>query len=634
MKKQILFIIFLLGTLPIVAQVDLPKPYEQASFYLYLDSVQGLMEQYSHMRAQMGNPLYTEDYGSPEHSIVFKQKTGHFYYKDWYNGIRIYTADMWYSVPLQPDKGGNMKNRPTNNRQFNVTSDYITFRFYNDMQTYPNLKETADGTVVVRPQDMFASQFHCKAGTRTENVQVFIGKKVYTCKMQVTCQHKDYSLSVTAGARQGAWINGKWHSGAIGGNVERSSDYLSPWKFTHVVTYTLDLNTLAKAMAMSRTEMAQTIIAAGGIYPEFLPIRVTKDVFEFEAGFGAVYVEEEQQRWETDLFCPMNAMLLSTLKYQTGLSQQQMDEMRTIAFQQEKEHRKREEQLVKEKHLEELRNNLLLVKKYWKDYYDRGVKARADSVIISEPYTYRRADSTPRLCEAGQNLVAPLLLDTALIYSKIMMNIALELNDTIEYNIAVDNLYKSYRQQYYSFYVDQNILKHVVSDFTREAFGRCRDAINASITDRIVVSMGLADIEHLAGNDSVCVELYLEAKHFFETNKEDLKKIQGSQNLIDSINYKLSKSILDYLDNKNDIDGLNISTPYAGINDLLAMYPNKMEYIEQKGRIMLRYTDNKFFIRDWWKQNILSVDPNYANKETIFYKELIKAGVLKEKKKK
>lgn len=644
MKKTFVFI-FLSIALSAMAQVESLKPYERASFYIYLDSAQTVLEEFRHARPELGNIYCTENYNKPEPSMVFTQQAGVYHYKDWAAGLRIDVRDTWSSYPMEAK--GNMKDTPTRNRQFDVTPESITFRFYNDTQMLPALKEVSEddpykdeyvtivgGSAAVRPQDLFAEQFECKSGSRTEDIKVMVDNKIYVCKAQVSCQHKDYRLVINFGSKRR--VNGVTRH-FTSGNNGGGEDYISPWKFTHILTYKLDLNTLAKAMGMNRQEMAQTIIAAGGIYLYPYPVILSRYLMDVNtAMFGMTGNQEKLLKWDANLFRPLNAMLISVLRDQTGLSQQQLDEMRPMAFQREKERVEQEKQQAHEKHLENLRERMQSAKTKWKEYYDRGLKARADSVMISEPYSFRdyNNNNVSRTSDVTKNLVSPLLLDTACIYSQMVMELALEQKDTMGYYTAMANTLMTYRQLYYSLYVDQYILKNNNNYAVQMLYSRCNDVIESMAFNRVVVSMGVADIECRAGNYYEGVKSYLAAKGHIEdeTNEEEFKNVSGIPEMGDTINYKLTESLLNYLDHGGDVHDFSIPTPYMGVNALLAKSPDNLEYMDLRGRLLLRLSD-KSTVKDWWNK-MLAVDPDYADRETIFYNELVAAGILKVKKKK
>jgi len=420
-RIHLLFVACLLSLIHAFAQENPLKAYEQKAFYDHLDEALELIKRYSQAKPERGNDHYTENYGKPEPSIVFRKQPGHCYYKDWYAGLLVdMGADMWHSVAAMPDNGGNMKDHPSANRQFDVTKDRIVLRFYNDMQTRPDEKMvTADnpyvysggtivgGTAAVRPKDVFVSQFNCKTGSRTENVWVRVGEKRYKCKVKATCQHKDYRLVVRLGGGGGGFINGRYHAGSVGNGAGSPTDFLSPWKFTHVVTYTFDLNALAWAMGMNRQEMAQAIIAAGGILIETYPVLASLDAQEINI-----------------LYRPMNAILLSVLRDQTGLSQQQLDEMRPRAYQLAKEQQEREEQQAREKLKAEKQKYLAKAKGKWQEYFSRGVKALRDSAVIAAPYRFITDEHSGVSTETYSNLLSPVLLDSAVFYANVMVNAA------------------------------------------------------------------------------------------------------------------------------------------------------------------------------------------------------------------
>ncbi len=199
-----------------------------------------------------------------ETGSLSKNKNGDFVFFSWGTGLYVdYDYDKYdFSVPFKVE---GMRNRPTGSTTLTITKQGISIKTYNDVQYktefYSNTGDMMKEGSAKKPDDAHTSSLGCKSGSRAGVMSFQIGDKRYKCKANLTCQHNVKRLVVTITSKKYDYKKGKWLYGA--GDPGGSSDFISPWKFSHTLTCQFSFNDMAKSMGITVDELKKKIISEG-----------------------------------------------------------------------------------------------------------------------------------------------------------------------------------------------------------------------------------------------------------------------------------------------------------------------------------------------------------------------------------
>lgn len=199
-----------------------------------------------------------------ETGSLSKNKNGDFVFFSWGAGLYVdYDYDQYdFSVPFKVE---GMRNRPTGSTTLTITKQGISIKTYNDVQYktefYSNTGDMMKEGTAKKPDDAHTSSLGCKSGRRAGGMSFQIGDKRYKCKANLTCQHNVKRLVVTITSKKYDYKKGKYLYGA--GDPGGSTDFISPWKFSHTLTCQISFNDMAQSMGITVDELKKKIISEG-----------------------------------------------------------------------------------------------------------------------------------------------------------------------------------------------------------------------------------------------------------------------------------------------------------------------------------------------------------------------------------
>ena len=337
-----------------------------------------------------------------EESERMTEQNGVTTYFAWDGGLCVdYDVEwLFHSWPFQV--AGVSKSRPTGSVTYQVTQQGITIKFYNDVQYNCDFDKR---TGMEKPHPCpFTAALGCKTGSRVEDTYfVTWGGKKGKFKANVSCQHSHVQLKAGYGSSQryNPWTGvTEWDGGG--------GDPYSPWKYKHTVTVKILFSTLAQSAGMSRQEFLKEIVRFGFRY--LTPRSI-----------GGAMGDEESHSWTLE---PLNNILTYKFLKEAGYT------LATLKEECEREEaEKQERQLAAER---ERRQQELVAAQALID----SCQARARRLSIRAQDLYRKENATTE-----EFLEAMRLCDSALIYTRLAQDKSYEIKDTLRNVQVTSSLY-------------------------------------------------------------------------------------------------------------------------------------------------------------------------------------------------
>lgn len=294
MKKSYFFICFLSVSLLSFSQTTeevlspLEKAINTAKYYIGHTWKPSDEEWLGIMEAAMDKPFYKS---IEETGNLSKDKNGNYTFSCWGAGLYVHYDYDKFDFP--PFKVEGMRGRPTGSTTIIISQQAITIKTYNDVQYatefYENTGSVLKEGSAKKPDDAYTECLGCKSGSRSGTLTFQIGNDKYKSNASVTCQHNVKRLLVRHGSN----------------DPGSSSDFLSPWKFSHTLTCRFSFSDMAKSVGISSLELKKMIVSEGlkyiGVNNYVFWIDTYSDIFVYTLAKQLGCSVEDVKRWKEEI---------------------------------------------------------------------------------------------------------------------------------------------------------------------------------------------------------------------------------------------------------------------------------------------------------------------------------------------